>query len=331
MKKIGVNGWIMAGCWILVSAVGGYYTFHHQPQQLDHLEKAEQVADMKHAELVMLETEQASLAQMADDAVRKWRARYKVIPEKQTTADVVGYFNGLTDRGFKNFDVTYAGEHRSEDYAFYAFQVSGRAYYNSLYRLIWELENNRHFYRVRDLSLDHIDLVTQDKERGTDRLEVMVSFRATVNAYFDGIDGASAPKELDAGSYEDATITVRGHEDLPPVPIDVLPDISPASNPFYPAVLADIPPNTYGYIDVENAKLLSVAGDKAVFEDDEGIRSARVGEEVYLGQIVEIDPVAGYVMARLNKGGIIDEVVKQLDVDEPYRQAMGSSRLSPVN
>lgn len=331
MKKIGVNGWMMAASWILVSAVGIYYTFHHQPTQLDHLEKVEQVARMKHAELITLETEQASLAQMADNAVRKWRARYKVIPEQMTTADVVGYLNELTGSGFKNFDITYAGEHRSDDYAYYAFQVNGRAYFNSLYRLIWELENNRNFYRIRNLSLDQIDLVTKDKARGTDRLEVMVSFQATVDAYFDGIDGASAPEELDAGAYEEKRITVRGDEDLPPVPLDVLPDVRPASNPFYPTVLKQIPPNTYGRIDVEEAALVSIVGDKAVFQDGDGIRAARVGEKVYLGQIVEVDPAVGRVTARLNKGGIIDEVVKTLDSEEPYRQALGPARLSPLN
>jgi hypothetical protein len=331
MKNIGVNGWIMAGCWVLVSAVGGYYTFRHQPQQLDHLQKAEQVARMKHAELVTLESEQATMAQMADDALRKWRARYKVIPEKMTTADVVGYLNGLTGSGFKNFDVTFAGEHRSQDYAYYSFQVSGRAYYNSLYRLIWELENNRDFYRLRDLSLDHIDLVTQDKVRGTDRLDVMVSFRATVDAYFDGIDGASAPAGLEPGMLEEGMIAIRDDEELPPVPLDVLPDVRPATNPFYPTVLEQIPPNTYGRIDVEQATLLSIVGDQAVFQDGEDVRAVRAGEKVYLGQIVDIDPAAGRVTARLNKGGIIDEVVNTLDSVEPYRQAMGPDRLAPLN
>lgn len=331
MKKIGLKGWIMAGCWILVSASGAYYTFHHQPQQLEHLEKAEQVARMKHAELMTLETEEASLEQMADDAVRKWRARYKVIPEKMTTADVVRYFNSLTRSGFKNFDITYAGQHRTQDYSYYAFQVSGRAFYNSLYRLIWELENNRNFYRIHGLALDQIDLVTKDRQRGTDRLEVMVSFRGTIEAYFDGIEGASAPLEIDAGIYENETISVRSDEDLPPVPLEVLPDVRPATNPFYPAVLDQIPPNTYQRIDVEAAALLSIAGDRAVFQDETGVRSARVGDQVYLGQIIEVDPIAGRVVARLNKGGIIDEVVKRIEGDEAYRQAIGPARLAPLN
>lgn len=330
MKNIGMNMWVMLAGWILVTALGVYYTFYRQPAQLEHLEKAEKVAKMKNAELVSLETEHASMAQMAEGALRKWRARYKVIPKELTTADVVGYFNELTTSGFKNFDVTFAGKHQTKDYSIYAFDVRGRAYYNSLYRLIWELENNRNFYRVKDLTLDHIDLVSEDKDLGTQRLEVMVSFSGQIEAYYNGIEGASAPPQFDASLYEDRAITVKD-EDLPPVPFELLPDVKPATNPFYPAILEQIPPNTYDRIDVEKAKLVSIVGEKAIFQDDTGIRSASVGDKVYLGQITEVDPSAGRVVARLNKGGIIDEVIQELETEETYRQAMGPARLSPLN
>src|SRR5690554_1545063 len=123
MMKIRVNTWVMAACWVLVTGIGVYYTFYRQPAELEQLEKAEKVAKMKHAELISLETEQASLAQMAGGAVRKWRARYKVIPKELTTADVVGYFNELTQSGFKNFDVSFGGQHRTADYSYYVFNV----------------------------------------------------------------------------------------------------------------------------------------------------------------------------------------------------------------
>src|SRR5690606_32315084 len=115
-------------------------------------------------------------------------------------AGVVGYFNELTTSGFKHADVNLAGQRRPSDYSVYTFDVNGRAYYNSLYRLIWELENNRNFYRVKDLTLDHIDLVTEVKDLGTQRLEVMVSFTGQIEAFFNGIDGASAPPQIDCVS-----------------------------------------------------------------------------------------------------------------------------------
>ncbi len=331
MMKIGINTWIMAICWVLITALGVYFTFHEQPATLEHLQKADQVAQMKNAELASLQTEEASYSMMADDVARKWRARYKVIPNELSTSDIVRYLNSLTSSGFKNFDVTLGGRQRTADYKYYVFNISGRAYYNSLYELVWELENNRNFYRVKNLSLDHIDLVTHDKELESERLQVMVSFTGRIEAYYDGIEGASAPDMLDAAGFEEKAITVAAEENLPPVPLDMLPDVKPATNPFFPGIMEQIPPNTYGRIDVETAELVSIVGDEAVFKDDTGIRSVSAGEKVYLGVIAEVDPGEGRVVARLNKGGIYDEVVLDLGSIEQYRQAQGPSRLTPLN
>lgn len=331
MMKIGINTWIMAVCWVIVTALGVYLTFYEQPAALEHLEKAEQVAKMKEAELAALRTEEASFAHMADDVVRKWHARYKIIPKELSTADIVAYLNDLTKSGFKNFDVTLGGEQRTGDYSYYVFNITGRAYYTSLYQLIWELENNRNFYRLHNLSLDHIDLVTRDKERDTERLEVMVSFSGRIEAYFNGIEGASAPRVLDREVFPEQSLTLAQEEDLPPVPREFLPSRKPATNPFFPAIMEQIPPNTYGLIEIETAELVSIVGDKAVFRDKEGLRSVGVGDHVYLGVITSVDPATGRVIARLNKGGIYDEVIRDLETEERYRQAQGPSRLSPLN
>lgn len=331
MMKIGINTWVMAICWLLVTGLGVYFTFFKQPEELEHLEKAEQVAQMKEAELASLATEEASLTQMSEDVARKWRARYKVIPEKLSTADVVGYLNELTANGFKNFDIVLGGRQQTQDFSYYVFNISGRADYNSLYRLVWELENNRNFYRLHNMSLDHIDLVTEDKKLGTDRLHVMVSFTGRLEAYFDGIDGASAPEVLDDNLFENQGVPIAKQQDLPPVPLNLLPDVQPKRNPFLPVIMEQIPPNTYGLVDIEKAELLSIVGQKALFRDEKGIRTVGVGEKVYLGSLTEVNPADGRVVARLNKGGIYDEVIRELNVGETYRHAQGPARLSPLN
>lgn len=330
MMKIGVSTWVMAAAWLLVSGLGVYYTFFRQPEELEHLRRAEQLTQMKNSEYASLRAEEASLAMMADDAVRKWRARYKVIPQDLRTPDVVAYLNELTQSGFKNFDVTLGGRHQTPDYSYFVFNVTGRGYFNSLYRLVWELENNRYLYRVRDLSLDHIDLVTTDRTLGSERLQVMVSFNGRIEAYFDAVDGAGAPEEIDPGLFDERRIVVDQGGHLPPVPMEMLPDARPATNPFYPVIMERIPPNTYGLLDVESAEFLSIAGTTAVFRDQTGIRSVSLGDRVYLGEIVEVNAAMGRVVARLNKGGIIDTIERALDMSDRYRQALGPARLTPI-
>jgi hypothetical protein len=53
----------------------------------------------------------------------------------------------------------------------------------------------------------------------------------------------------------------------------------------------------------------------------------REGDRVYLGRIEEVDPSEGRVVARLNRGGIVDRVERTLGSDSPlrFRREAGAS------
>lgn len=318
MAKIGKNVIVLLISWVVITGTGIYLTFIRQPDQLEYLRKAEQVARMKNAELISLQTEEASLNQLTEDALRKWNARYKTIPETLTTPEVMAYLNELTRVGFENFDVTLAGVQNAQDYSYYTFSISGRGFYDRLYGFIWDIENHRNFYRINNLSLGHIDLITEHPELGTSQLQVMVSFAMDLNAYFNGIEGASASEDLLERLSEESGIPIGQQNSLPPVPLALLPEQRPATNPFHPVIMEQIPPNTYGLINVENALLVSIVGGEAVFLDEKGYRTVGEGDDVYLGQIVNIDSQLGLVVARLNKGGIIDEVELSLQPADAF-------------
>lgn len=319
----------LAVCWLLIMGAGVYVTYFQQPEELERVEKAEKVARMKYAELAELRNEEAMMSLMTKEAARKWQTRYKIIPDTLSSPEVVGFMNDLTRSGFENFDVTYGGAHRTSGYSYYAYRVTGRGYYTSLYRVIWEVENNRRFYNIKDLQLRHIDLVKPDRSTGNPRLQVMVSFDFTIHAYYRGIDGVSAPDQLPPGILGDETPTVQSG-DLPPVPVEVLPDRRPQINPFFPVVMSQLPPNTHGYVDIDEAKLVSIVGNSAVFQEKDGYRTVNAGDPVYLGQLLVADPVRGRIVARLNRGGIIDEVELFLQTGERFRQALGPAVLEPL-
>lgn len=328
--KIKIHHIILLVAWLLITGLGIYLTFMRQPEQLEVLQKAEQVAQMKNAELTSLQTEQVNMLHLTEEMVRKWEARYKIFPDSLAGAEVIAHLNTLTQTGFENFDVTYNGVARTPDFSYYTFSITGRGYYKDLYRFIWHIENNRTFYRVDDLSLDHLDLVKEDPESGKERLEVMVSFTLSLSAYFDSIEGASANDE-GFGLRAEGAVPVGRQGGLPPVPAALLPAAQPPINPFFPVIMEEIPPNTYGLIDIEQATLVSIVGTKAIFRDAEGFRTAGVGDSVYLGEILSVDPVDGLVVVRLNKGGIIDEVELRLETGEKFRQAQGATRLAPLD
>jgi len=332
MSTLGYNIVVLALLAALVVGAGIWLTFMEQPRELDELEEAEKMARLREAEVEALLAEEGTSSRIAREAISKWRARYKVIPNQLNSADVMNYVNQRTRSGFKNFDVVVEGTTTTPDFSTYTLRITGRGYYNSLYRFVWEVENSRDFYRVRDLSLENIDLMTEDEETGNDRMEVMVSFSMKVDAYYGGQNGLSAPiGEDDLGAEDDLLPTSAANLDLPPVPADVLPDERPATNPFFPLILEQIPPNTYNLVDVEKAELIGIAEGKAIFRHGGESVKLGVGDEVYLGAITLVNPADGRVTARLNKGGIIDQVELQLATGDSFRQAVGDSRLTPAS
>lgn len=322
------NVLVLVLCWLVLAGAGGYLTYRVQPDEIDRLEKSVQVGRLKQAEVAGLLAEAADTEEQARDVVARWQARYKAVPASLSSPEVVGYLNELTQTGFENFDVTLEGVNRTSDVSYYTFSVSGRGYFSRLYEFVWEVENNRLFYRLDNLRLDQIDLIKPDPALGTDRMQILVSFDFKVYAYFGATEGITPSDGLLGGDASQPLGPVTG---LPPVPSDVLPARRPDINPFFPVVMADLPPNTYGHVDLEKATLLAVVGDEAVFRDGEkGTRRLGVGDPVYLGAITSVDATEGRVRARLNKGGIIDEVELRLHTGERYRQALGPAQLLPT-
>lgn len=331
MSTLGYNIIILLLLFVLVTGAGVYVTFVEQPKEIERLEQAEKVARLKQAEVTSLLAEEATSNTVAEEAIRKWRARYKVIPANLNSADVMNYINQRTISGFKNFDVQMEGSKSTADFSNYTISVKGRGYFSSLYKFIWEVENSRDFYRIRDLSLEHIDLTSEDEKTGNNKLQVMVSFSMKVDAYYGGKNGLSAPLGSDDRLGEEFLLpTSAGNLDLPPVPLSFLPKERPDINPFYPLILENIPPNTYDLLDLENAELISIANGKAVFSYKDEFVSVGLGDPVYLGEITRIDVMEGIVSARLNKGGIVDEVEHKLETGERFRQAFGPQSLSPA-
>lgn len=322
------NIMMLALCWIVATGTGVYLTFFQQPDELERLKKLEKVERLKEAEVATLLAEESASARLAAEVLTRWRARYKFIPDSLSSAHIVGFMNDLTSRGFENFDLDYEGIQQTADFSTHGFRIAGRGYFTSLYRFIWEVENHRDFYRISDLELSHIDLISTDRDSGRERMRIMVAFNFKLDAYFAGAAGLSAPEPSLFASSEDGVWAAAG--DLPPVPKNVLPKERPNINPFFPLIMEDLPPNTRELVNVEAVDLVSIVGDQAVFKEGDTYRTVSKGGEVYLGVLTVVDPSEGRVVARLNKGGIVDEVEMVLQSGERFRQALGSVRVAPT-
>lgn len=323
---------VIGFCLAVVTGGGVFVTFFEQPEERDRLEKAEQVAKSKQVELTTLIANAARTQQQAELVERRWKSRYKEIPQTLVSESVIAFLNENTKSGFQPFDISYSDHVDGDSFNKHVFDISGRGIMSALYNLIWSIENNKQFYRVSNLDLDHFDLITTDRKTSRDRLQVMVNFSFELEAYYGGAEGLSASDLVDYdrdGMGLNIPLPMR---DISLVPPGILPPRRLAENPFLPLIMENIPPNTEGLMEVDRVSLVSIVGSTAVFEKSgQEFITLEVGDKVYLGHITEIDPRLGFVRARLNKGGIIDDIEFFLDTGDRFRQAAGSSRLSPSN
>ncbi len=315
-KKYG-NALLLFVAWLILSGVGVYLTYFKLPREIAHYEKLEKLAHMRETEMGSLLAEYSASEERAREVESRWRSRYRYIPASLSTPEVVARLNELSRQGFETFNVQFMESGQTQSVNYYTFRIEGRGYFYHLYRFVWEIENTPELYRIRNLSLDHIDLVKADRASGKERMMVMVSFNMQLEAYYGGLP------DLQVAHMADSLYRR--------LPRAVFPEKNPPVNPFYPGILEQLPPNSDNLIDIEKAKLVSIVGGRAVFQDASGLRTVGVGENVYLGQITEIDPIEGRVVARLNRGGILDEVELYLETGERYRQALGPVLLTPLN
>jgi len=321
MFNVGSNQILLLTILVLVAGAGTYVTYFRQQNTLDRLDKKIEARQEKKDEIESLRVDRVKNKKRLATARAQWRNRYTKAPDTVTSPEVVSYLTELTQRGFQAFNVTSVGPEQRDGYSAYRFDAEGQAYFSSLYRLIWRLENDRPFYRVQDLRLNHLEERTPPSEEEGPSLDVLVSFSMTLEAIYGIVE--DLPRPLRERPADQALPVAQTPTQQASVPSGVGPDPTPSINPFYPLVFEQIPPNEEGRLNVEAAQLISIVDNQAVFATDEGTRRVREGDRVYLGTITEVDAAAGRVVARLNKGGLIERVERGL------RSASSSSPSSP--
>lgn len=307
---------------VVIGGSSYYATDVVQQDVLNNLENSRRVAEMTTMRVSELLVAEAESEELASAALSRWYARYKYIPRDLDTADMVEYVEGLTRVGFEQFDMHKVGSASAPDFSTYTFQITGLGSFQALYHVIWHLENNREFYRISDLAIEHVEHVERNEGSETETRADMASFKFTLLAYFDGIEGISAPADS-----------------LQPIPRGLFSPDNPARDIFNPLVRepvtvetsrAVLPPNIEGLLDVEHATLTNIIGEQATFEDGDRTWTVREDERIYLGSIVEIDPANSLVRARLVKGRHVELITIHVGEEQAYRRALGSTQLDPA-
>lgn len=307
------NTVLLVGLLLLVAGAGYYVTEIYQPAQMQHLKDMNRVARSQQGEVAQLLSEAEVSADRTEETLRKWNARYRYVPTTLTTPDIVDYLESYTSDGFEAFNIRLDGTSRTSDVSKYTFSVDGTAYYSALYRFIWAMENNPDFYQIRDLNMSRTEV--KDARRQT--LRDMVRFTMKLDAYYMGVDGLSVDRN-ELASVPDAYL-----------PVKTLPNDS-----FEPKVRVQRASSSVNddKLDVEQASLVSIAGNRAIFQDGSTQYIVYEGTSVRYGTITRIDPINVLVRASLTKDGRTESVdVAMAEMSQSYRQAKGSNQLVPID
>ncbi len=182
-------------------------------------------------------------------------------------------------------NIEYLGQKPEKEFFAHEYKISGGAYFNDAYHLIYAIEQSKELKKISSVSFSNLIKTDED---GIPLF--MVNFEFNVLVYFSS-DNRFAPAEFVENNLS----------------------TGPVYDVFYPLIRNEIPPNIDNLLDVQGAKLLALIPEGAFVADTKGnTYLVWEGEQVYLGYLTKIDYNNNTVGFILNKGGIIEKLTLEL-------------------
>jgi len=281
----------LVAIFLLIVIAGSIYTFVIQSGKIK--EKQKQLDELK---LNQLDTE--TLLQQLEDlkdrsalldsilASRKFN-----VPKLLHQSRFYDFINNLSPNFSEKsvINIEYVDQHKSGAFSYYVYKLTGKATYNDLFTLFYAIEQSKELKKIESSSMD--SQIEVDEE-GIPHF--LVNYTVVVNVYF-------SDKDLFAAS------TIVENKLIPNRLYDI----------FYPLIRNEIPPNKDNLLDVQTARLLALIPDGAFLTDAKGgTYLLWEGDQVYLGYLTKIDYQKNAVSFILNKGGIVENVVLNLEKEK---------------
>ena len=159
-------------------------------------------------------------------------------------------------------NIEYVGQKPEKEFFAHEYKISGGAYFNDAYHLIYAIEQSKELKKIPSMSFSNLIKTDED---GIPLF--MVNFEFNVLVYFSS-DNRFAPAEFVENNLS----------------------TGPIYDVFYPLIRNEIPPNIDNLLDVQGAKLLALIPEGAFVADTKGnTYLVWEGEQVYLGYLTKID------------------------------------------
>lgn len=278
----------------LISLVSGSFTVYHYPRKIGKVNKnieklKKQISALEGIENKFCQLEKAIKEQ--EGKIANWD---KKIVSSVSSATTYKYLDTILKYcGVIEFNLFFGESKSSKGYNYNVFRVKGEGSFGKIFRFISYLERGPEIYKINKLKLKLVE--SKDPETGKDKIVI--------------------PFEMELWSlYADVNDLPQINRTLNDVHVKNI------SNPFYPYIRGNIPPNINNLLEVERAELKAVLPEKVMIADNSGkIHVLREGDEVYLGYLSKIDLEKNQVEFVLNKGGLVDKFTLQLRFDKQIK------------
>ncbi len=186
-------------------------------------------------------------------------------------------------------NVEYIDQKSEGEFQTYNYKVTGYGLFDEVFGLLRSIEKSKSLKKIKSFT---IGTTVQVDKKGIPIYYTNFDFE--VKSYFTSDKNFAPSKQL-----IDST------------------DKKYLYNFLYPVIRAEIPPNIYNLLDVQDARLLALLPDGAFISDNKGnTYLLSEGEEVYLGYLTKIDYKNNMVSFVLNKGGIIEKINLFLETND---------------
>ncbi len=278
----------LLGLLLLIVLIGGGYIFMFQRSDIS--EKNEKLEELKANSYDPVELadrfEQLKVKSAILDSILQ--SRKFNIPKDLSSIKFYNFMNNVLSNFSEHtqVDIEFQKREQAKEFFFYEYKLTGRGFYNEVFRLIYSIEQSKELKKIITLSMGNM---IQTDDEGIPLF--LVSFEMNAQVYFSN-DSRFAPEVLVENDLR----------------------TGPIYDAFYPLIRNEIPPNIDELLDVQGSKLLALIPEGAFIADTHGnTYLVWDGEQVYLGYLTQIDYEENTVSFILNKGGIIEKITLELD------------------
>jgi hypothetical protein len=278
----------LLGLLLLIVLIGGTYIFMFQRGDLnDKNEKLEELNANTYDPVELADRyEQLKVRSAILDSVLQ--SRKFNIPKDLSSIKFYNFMNNVLSNFSEHtqVDIEYQKREQAKNFFFYEYKLTGRGFYNEVFRLIYSIEQSKELKKIITLNMGNM---IQTDDEGIPLF--LVNFEMNAQVYFSN-DSRFAPEVLVENDLR----------------------TGPIYDAFYPLIRNEIPPNIDELLDVQGSKLLALIPEGAFIADTHGnTYLVWEGEQVYLGYLTQIDYEENTVSFILNKGGIIEKIILELD------------------